>query len=153
MVIPLAGQPVAFGPMSNAIILAIILVVACAGSIAMVVFFLVQLPPKYFVAGDRKTCRHSGRGFLFWIATALKNLLGVVFVVSGIVMLLTPGQGVLTILIGVMLLDFPGKRRLERRLVARPGVLSTINRLRAYFAKAPLVVDDRERGPMPQNDA
>lgn len=56
-------------------------------------------------------------------------------------MLFTPGPGVLTILIGVMLLNFPGKRRLERKLVERPRVLEAINRLRARFGKAPLILE------------
>jgi hypothetical protein len=46
----------------------------------------------------------------------------------------------LTILIGVMLLNFPGKRRLERWLVSRPRVLPVINRLRARFGKPPLLL-------------
>jgi hypothetical protein len=53
-----------------------------------------------------------------------------------------PGQGILTILIGVMLLDFPGKRRLERWLVRRPAVFKGINRIRARFDKPPLVLDE-----------
>ena len=72
-----------------------------------------------------------------------KNLLGLVLVGLGVVMSLpgVPGQGVLTILLGVMLLDFPGKRRLELMLVSRPRVFRAINRLRARFDKPPLILD------------
>jgi hypothetical protein len=52
-----------------------------------------------------------------------------------------PGQGILNILLGIMLLDFPGKRSLEYRLVSRPQVLSTINKLRHRFGKPKLVLD------------
>ncbi len=52
-----------------------------------------------------------------------------------------PGQGLLTILLGVMLLDFPGKRRLEFKIISRPKVFRAINRLRARFDKPPLVLD------------
>jgi hypothetical protein len=52
-----------------------------------------------------------------------------------------PGQGLLTILIGVMLLDFPGKRRLERWLLRRRGVLAAINKVRARYGRPPLVLD------------
>ncbi len=45
-------------------------------------------------------------------------------------MLVTPGQGLLTLLIGLLLLNFPGKYRLERWLVRRPGVLRTLNWVR-----------------------
>jgi hypothetical protein len=52
-----------------------------------------------------------------------------------------PGQGILTILLGIMLLDFPGKRKLEHKIVSRPKVLSTINKLRHRFGKPALVLD------------
>jgi hypothetical protein len=52
-----------------------------------------------------------------------------------------PGQGVLTILLGIMLADFPGKQKLERKLVSIPSVLSAVNRLRKRFKKPPLVID------------
>jgi hypothetical protein len=60
----------------------------------------------------------------------LKNLLGATLLVAGLVMLVMPGQGILAILIGLSLLDFPGKRELERRLVARPRVIRFLNLVR-----------------------
>ncbi len=111
------------------------------GSIAAVTWVLVQLPATYFhdshahiVAEGHPVARILGRIF--------KNLLGVLLVLMGIVMALpgVPGQGVLTILIGIMLLDFPGKRRWEQWLVSRPSVLKPINRVRAKFGKPPLVL-------------
>ena len=54
-----------------------------------------------------------------------------------------PGQGMLTILIGLMLLDVPGKRRLERRIVGRRRILQAINRLRKRFGRPPLVLGGR----------
>jgi hypothetical protein len=53
-----------------------------------------------------------------------------VLVVAGLVMLVVPGQGLLTIVVGLMLLDFPGKYRLERWLATRPKVWQSINWLR-----------------------
>jgi hypothetical protein len=72
-----------------------------------------------------------------------KNLLGVVLVVLGILLSLpgVPGQGVLTILLGIMLLDFPGRRRFERWIVGWPKVFNAINKLRQRFDKPPLVLD------------
>jgi hypothetical protein len=52
-----------------------------------------------------------------------------------------PGQGVLTILLGIMLLDLPGKRRLEQKILKQPKVLKKINSLRQKFSKPPLVLD------------
>ena len=68
----------------------------------------------------------------------LKNALGLLLLACGIVMLVIPGQGLLTMLIGLMLMDFPGKRRLEARLVAVPSVRRSINWLRERAHRAPL---------------
>ena len=63
-------------------------------------------------------------------------LLGLIMAIPGV-----PGQGLLTALIGLTLLSFPGKRRLERRFVRMPALLRAINRLRARFARPPLELD------------
>jgi len=57
-----------------------------------------------------------------------------------------PGQGVLTILVGLFLVDFPRRQQLERALARRAGVLPALNRLRARFGRAPL------RPPAQRND-
>jgi len=69
-----------------------------------------------------------------------KNIAGVLLVVLGIVLSLpgVPGQGLLTVLLGVMLLDFPGRHRLEQKLLSRPSIANAINRLRGRFDKPPL---------------
>jgi hypothetical protein len=56
-------------------------------------------------------------------------------------MIFGPGPGVLTILLGLIMLDIPGKRPLEVKIIQRPAVLSAINNLRARYKKAPLVMD------------
>lgn len=77
------------------------------------------------------------------LALVARNLSGAVLVVLGLIMALpgVPGQGLLTALIGLTLLSFPGKRRLERRFVRIPALLRAINRLRARFARPPLELD------------
>jgi hypothetical protein len=72
-----------------------------------------------------------------------KNVLGAILVLLGLVMALPgiPGQGVLTMIIGLTLLDFPGKRGVERRLLKHRSVLGAINRLRARFGRPPLEMD------------
>jgi hypothetical protein len=76
-----------------------------------------------------------------------KNLLALTLIAGGIAMLLLPGQGLLTILIGVMLLDFPGKYPLERRIVQQPKVLQTINWLRAKGNRPPLHIQPATTPP------
>jgi hypothetical protein len=69
-----------------------------------------------------------------------KNLLGLILLLAGIIMALplVPGPGVLTVLLGLALLDLPGKRRVERWLVARPSVFAALNKLRAKHNQVPL---------------
>jgi hypothetical protein len=71
-----------------------------------------------------------------------KNVAGLLMLLIGFVMALpgVPGQGVLTMIIGLTLVDFPGKLGLERRLIGRPAVISRINRLRGRFGREPLVL-------------
>ena len=68
-----------------------------------------------------------------------KNLLGVLFMVLGLIMFFTPGQGILTLLMGLALTNFPGKQRLERAILQRPSVRKLINGLRARANRPPLV--------------
>ena len=77
------------------------------------------------------------------LALVAKNLAGAVLVALGLIMALpgVPGQGLLTMLIGLTLLSFPGKRRMERRFVRIPALLGAINRLRRRFARPPLELD------------
>lgn len=113
------------------------------GSIGISLLVLVKLPQNYFHSSHERefwTGRHLA---LRLVGIFAKNLLGLFLVFLGVVMSLpgVPGQGVLTILLGIMLLDFPGKRQLELKLVTRPKVLRVINRLRARFDKPPLLLD------------
>jgi Putative transmembrane protein (PGPGW) len=76
----------------------------------------------------------------------VKNLIGGVFVLAGIVMLVLPGQGVLTIMLGIALMNFPGKFQLERWIVSRGPTLWFINRLRRRRGRPALVLEG-ERKP------
>lgn len=112
-------------------------------SLAVVTVVLVKLPANYFHSSHEREFLVERHPVLRAIGIFAKNLLGLVLVFAGIIMSLpgVPGQGVLTILLGIMLLDFPGKRALETRIVGRPRVNSAVNALRARFDKPPLMLD------------
>lgn len=100
---------------------------------------VLRLPADYFV--DEKAPVPVGPARFTHVARRVgKNLLGVVLVLVGAVLSLpgVPGQGLLTMLVGVSLLDVPGKRRFERRLVGFPRVLGALNRIRRRFRRAAL---------------
>ena len=112
-------------------------------NLAIVSVILVKLPADHF-SKNRKTKFWAGRNPALNAAKVIgKNILGVFLVVLGIVLSLPgiPGQGLLTILLGIMLLDFPGRERLEQKLLSKPSIVNTINRLRERFGKPPLVLN------------
>jgi hypothetical protein len=118
-------------------------VLTCLASLAAVTLVVVRLPQTYF-RQDHSSAAGEHHPIRRWVRLIAKNALGALLILLGLALSLPgiPGQGILTILIGVMLVNFPGKRRLERKLVALPRVLSTINGVRAYFGKPPLLLDD-----------
>jgi|ERR1044072_230677 hypothetical protein len=112
-------------------------------SLAIVSFIMVKIPADYFKEDRPRELLPDKHPALRLLAVIGKNLLGVVLVALGIVLSLpgVPGQGILTILLGIMLLDFPGKRKLEYKIVSRPKVLNAINKLRQRFGKPALELD------------
>lgn len=107
-------------------------------TVVLVPVVVVRLPADYFVASRKQARQH--RTPLAWCARIGKNLLGAVFVLAGIAMLVLPGQGLLTILIGLLLVEFPGKRRLELAVVRRPAIRRFLDRLRQRHGRAPFLV-------------
>jgi len=101
--------------------------------VSLVIFPLVvaNLPVDYFVRDKRDPAHQRRRHPLVWGMLAIvKNIIGFVLILAGIAMLVLPGQGILTILMGVALANFPGKFAIERRLVSRTAVARGLNRIR-----------------------
>src|SRR5215210_4722624 len=119
-------------------------VVTFVVSIAVVTLVLVKLPANYFHSSHDREFMVERHPVLRAVGIAAKNVFGFVLVVLGILMAVpgVPGPGVLSILLGIMLLDFPGKRALETRIVSRPRVNSAVNAIRARFGKPPLMLDE-----------
>jgi hypothetical protein len=101
------------------------------GTLIIIPILVVRIPSDYFKRKKQKT-DHFHRQYLFIriLVLALKNLLGLIFIIAGLAMLLLPGQGFITILIGIMMLNFPGKFALQLRIVQQQTVLRVINWMR-----------------------
>jgi hypothetical protein len=114
-----------------------------AVSTAAIIIVMVKIPANYFSSHYVQDFMPGSSWIVRWGAVVGKNVLGVLLVALGIILSLPgiPGQGFLTILLGVIMLDIPGKRPLEARLIKRPAVLSAVNDLRARFDKPPLILD------------
>lgn len=102
---------------------------------------IVKIPANYFSSHYQQDFLPNSPWLTRWGAVVAKNIAGLVLVIAGIVMLVGPGQGILTILIGLILMDIPGKRPLEARIIKRPTVLHAVNALRARYNKPPLQMD------------
>jgi hypothetical protein len=107
-------------------------------TLAVAALIVVRLPPSYFAEDD---AHHAARVAWRSPRALAQNVFGLVLVGLGLVMSIPgiPGQGLLTVLIGLMLLDFPGRRRLEKALARRPSILAAMNRIRARFGHPPLL--------------
>ncbi len=98
-----------------------------------------QIPQDYFLSESRHRIKYNH--WLIYIGILIaKNSFGFILLLMGILMLFLPGQGILTIIIGIVLMDFPGKFKLEQWLISRPGVLKSINWLRNKRDKEPLLI-------------
>jgi hypothetical protein len=99
-------------------------VVAFVASVIGATWAVRRLPVDYLLSEPERFPPVSALGLV------LRNLVGGVLFILGALMLVLPGQGLLTIIAALALMDFPGKRQIERRLMLRPAVFAAINRLR-----------------------
>ena len=114
-------------------------VVMFIGTLIIVPILVARIPHDYFSAEHKRDGLFVEQHPLIRSLLIVgKNLLGIILIIAGIVMLVLPGQGVLTMLIGLILIDFPGKYELERRIVSQPAVLKAINWMRNKASKQPL---------------
>jgi hypothetical protein len=122
--------------------LAALSAVAFVGSLLALPLLVARIPHDYFVAGRPHRMPWADRHPAIRLALGIgKNLVGVALVLAGVMMLVLPGQGALTIVVGVVLTDFPGKHAMLRRIVAQPPVLASANWLRRRAGEPPLIVD------------
>ena len=112
-------------------------------SLASVSAIIISLPPNYFTRKKHVSMIRNPILRVLWIV--VKNVVGAFALIAGFIMLFTPGQGILTLFVGVILCDFPSKRRIERNLIARPLVLTTINRIRVKYRRPPIMIDERRQ--------
>ncbi len=123
-------------------LLGIISLITFVGTLIVVPWLIVRIPTDYFASRKREVAAWSHRHpAVRWLLLIAKNLFGGILVIMGIVMLVLPGQGLLTILIGLVLLNFPGKYRFERWLVLRRPILRSVNWLRRRSDREPLRFD------------
>lgn len=114
-------------------LLSLIMMVATLLAVPLII---ISLPPQYL--NEKKDRLSEIQSPWRWPYLVVKNIMGAVLLLAGVAMLILPGQGLLTLAIGLGLMNLPSKRSLIRHLIGRPRVLRTINQWRAKAHKEPL---------------
>ena len=125
------------------------------GTALLIPWLIILLPADFFARLPARPFqgRHPVVAILLIV---FRNALGAVLLAAGIIMLFIPGQGLLTILIGLALIDFPGKHTLLMRLFSNPRGFNAANRIRRwagkpdFFPAAPGRSGDGSSGHSPQ---
>jgi len=107
-------------------------------SALLIPYLVLKLPADFYAENNQRRRILQDRPVLRLVFLAIKNTIGAVLLIAGLVMLVLPGQGLITILAALALLDFPGKRKLEIRILHRPALLKSINWLRLRAGQEPL---------------
>tara|TARA_B100001741_G_scaffold251449_1_gene213265 strand:+ start:87 stop:491 length:405 start_codon:yes stop_codon:yes gene_type:complete len=98
-------------------------------SLLTIKWLVALIPSDYFIKKNNSEFRSNYP--IFWLVSIIiKNLVGYTLIIGGILMLVLPGQGLFTIFVGLMLSNYPGKFYIEKKFIAIPSVLRTINWLR-----------------------
>lgn len=118
-----------------------LILISIVVSYGAIVIGMIKIPADYFSSSYAKEIKTDQHITIRWTALIIKNIIGFLLIIAGIIMIFTPGPGVPTILLGLIMMDIPGKRPLEAKLIQRPMVLSAVNDLRAKYGKPPLIMD------------
>lgn len=112
-------------------------------SFAAIGIVMVKLPANYFSTHYVQDFLPDSPLLVRWGAVIAKNIAGILLILLGIILSLpgVPGQGILTILLGLIMVDIPGKRPLEARIIKRPTVLAAVNKLRDRYNKPAFIMD------------
>lgn len=108
-------------------------------SLLSIKWLVALIPSDYFL--NKTNSKFKSTYPLIWIIIiVVKNIIGYTLIIGGILMLVLPGQGLFTILIGLMLSNYPGKYFIERKFIAIPSILRGINWLRKKSNSPPIEI-------------
>lgn len=115
-------------------------VVTFIGSLLVVPWLILQMPPDYFIRHRLEVMeRHRRHPVVTVLMFCVRNGVGFVLLTAGIAMLLLPGQGILTMLIGFSLMDLPGKHRLLEKVLENNKVQRSLNWIRRKGGREDLI--------------
>ena len=107
-------------------------------SIICIPLLVARLPRDYFQRAPLRGPGSSQRvtsGYL--LLMILRNIVGMVLLLAGIAMLFLPGQGIITMVIGLIVMQVPFKRKLIFRMTRPHSVRHGLDWLRIRMKKEP----------------
>jgi len=128
---------------ANLFLLGVVATVTFFASLILVVIVLSRLPATFFLDSHDRGFWIDHHPLLRITAIVLKNLLGIAIVAFGLFLSVPgiPGQGILTILLGLVLIDFPRKRKWERKLLGIPRIRRAVDHLRRRAGRPPFLLE------------
>lgn len=99
-------------------------------------WFVAQLPPDHFSRPPPSAQPKSFQRLLLQLA---RNSLGAILLIAGLLMLIIPGPGLITLVLGLTVSDFSAKHRVIRQFLNRPGVMDSLNWMRRKYRRPPFL--------------
>lgn len=119
--------------LTAAAVLSLSVAVVAAAATAVLLILLLSADENFFI----RLIEKEERPFRLTAFSAARNVFGLFLLTAGILMLVLPGQGILTVLISLLFLDFPGRRKLILKILSSEKTEQALNRIRRKFGKKP----------------
>ncbi|WLE98473.1 MAG: PGPGW domain-containing protein [Candidatus Electrothrix communis] len=121
-------------------LLGLISLLTFVGSLITLPWLVLRMRADYFIRHHQEVIERHKRHPVFAVLIFLfRNILGLCLLIAGIAMLVLPGQGILTMVLGFSVMDFPGKHRLTDRLIANQKIQRSLNWIRHKGGKEDLL--------------
>jgi Na+-transporting methylmalonyl-CoA/oxaloacetate decarboxylase gamma subunit len=106
-------------------------------SLIIIPWIIHKLDKDFFIQLREPKKKESEHPVRFILLCIMRYSMGLFLLLAGILMIFLPGQGILTILFGISLLDFPAKRTVTIRLLSCQSVQSSLNWIRKKGNRTP----------------
>lgn len=119
-------------------VLTLVSMVTFVISIICIPLLVARLPRDYFQRAARRgttTPRRVTSGYLFLLV--FRNIAGMALLLAGVAMLFLPGQGIITMIIGLVIMQVPFKRKLIYRMTRPLSVRHGLDWLRTRMKREP----------------
>ena len=127
----------------------IILGIGIVSSLSFVLSLLIipiavcRLDDAFFLHIHEPKVSKDEHPLMFILLKTLRYSLGGILILAGVLMLFLPGQGMLTIILGASLLDFPGRKKTIDSVLRRQSIQKSLNWIRKKGSKPPFIFSQR----------